>query len=72
MTKAIVSATLQAGYQHHGQSTPITTLTNDALILSLANRLAQQCREMDQAHLADRHFDYRPIPIPKKFQRIFC
>lgn len=72
MATAILSATLQSGYKHHGQSTPFTALTSDPQLLLLADRLAQQSKAMDRAHLADQHFDYRPIPIPKKFQHIFC
>lgn len=71
MATAILSLSRQTGYQHHGQSTPINTLTRNTQLLLLAGRLAQQGREMDQAHLADRHFDYHPVPISQKFKHIF-
>lgn len=72
MAKTNFTATEKNGYKYHGQATPITKLTSDPQLLLLAYRLAQQGREMDRAHLADRHYPYHPIAIPNKFQCIFC
>lgn len=62
MAKTNFTATEKNGYKYHG---------SDPQLLLLADRLLQQGREMDRAHLAGRHYPYHPIAIPKKYQCIF-
>lgn len=56
---------------HHGKSSLISSLTSDPQILEFADRLYSQAMKMDLANENGRHFDYKPISVPKNLRHIF-
>lgn len=50
---------------------PISSLTSNPQILDFAGRLHSQAMQMEQAKENERHFDYKPISVPKNLRHIF-
>lgn len=65
------SNTTQSVYKFTGKAFLLSTLTSDPQVLAIADRLGRQSRAIAKAHLAGRHFDYKPILIPQKLRHVF-
>jgi hypothetical protein len=65
------STSTDSDFKHKGKSFPVSTLTKNKHVISLAAELHQQAMQMDQAQQADKHFCYRPITIPPQYKHIF-
>lgn len=59
------------GYRFKGKAFPLSSLTSDPRILSLAERLHEQGSWMADAHQNSIEFEYRPIRVHKDLRHVF-
>ncbi|MDP1872061.1 MAG: hypothetical protein Q8K61_10610 [Gallionella sp.] len=65
------STSTDSDFKHKGKSFPISTLTKNKHVISLAANLHQQAMQMDKAQMNGTHFQYQQINIPPIFRHIF-